>query len=165
MFPLTFNPKPGHAMTGSQYSEPAMRVPLGDIEVFTQQTGESTPPLENPLTGSEQSVGPDDDSTQRTVLATCLYPLRGGNSNPSALGMEHVTGPDEAGEASAFPSSTSFGSDEPPSQPAPKSARARMPKKKFFIFCPPFLGYNFPHPEQDVNFSFLMTDASVQIPS
>lgn len=49
---------------------------------------------------------------------------------------------------------TSFGSEAPSSQPARRSARAEIPKKKFFICCSPFLGYNFPHPERDVKLSF-----------
>ena len=49
---------------------------------------------------------------------------------------------------------TSFGSDVPSSQPARRSARAEIPKKKFFIFCSPVLRCNFPRPERDVKLSF-----------
>lgn len=144
--------------------------------VFTQHQGSERDAL-NPLAGDLQSVGPADPDTEQencSALMRKRYMWRGavgvegarvlagiGQLNPGdgagydegivtavASGLEATVASGLSGEA------TSFGSEAPSSQPARRSARAEIPKKKFFICCSPFLGYNFPHPERDVKLSF-----------
>ena len=61
-----------------------------------------------------------------------------------------------AGWESSLPASVAADSEFPSSQPIRRNARTEIPKKKFFIFCSPFLGCNFPHPERGVKFSFFL---------
>jgi hypothetical protein len=136
-----------------QYREDACVEPMGGT---TQQKPEPAFPLENPVEGDEQSVGPDADSVQGASPGTWRYPSRGTISAAvygDLTGTGQVTGPGgttsglEARVASGLPEPVPLGSEVPSSQPAKRSARTEMPKKKFFICCSPFLGCNFPHPE------------------
>ena len=132
---------------------------------FTQHAGSETV-LAKPLTGELQSVGAASQAYVEQVncveLTSNKYPLVG--TLPKVCledaGIGQETGPEGIasvlvdGVASGLFGSTSFGSEVPPSQPTRRSARAEIPKKKFFIFRSPFLRCNFPHPERDVKLSF-----------
>ena len=147
--------------------------------VFTQHPG-SERVNAKALAGDLQSVGPADPDAEQENCSGLMrrrYMCRGavgmlGNKVDAGIGqwkpMEpgEGAGYDDGIEGAAMASgwtvtvasglfgSTSFGSAAPPSQPTRRSARAGMPKKKFFIFCSPFLRCNFPHPERDVKLSF-----------
>ena len=167
----------------SRYAEGAdFRFPptvVGTGCVFTQHQGSRAVSL-NPLAGDLQSVGPADPEAEQencSALMRNRYMLRGAvptGGAKVAAGIEQWYGSVPSGwagyddgiedaavasgwtvtVASGLFGSTSFGSAAPPSQPTRRSARAGMPKKKFFIFCSPFLRCNFPHPERDVKLSF-----------
>ena len=137
------------------------------------------------LAGDLQSVGPvgpDEEQENCSALMRSRYMWRGavgvegtkvltGIGQPKPMGPGAGAGYDDGIEVAAVASgleaavasgladeATSFGSDVPSSQPTRRSARAEIPKKKFFICCSPFLRCIFPRRERGVKFSFLPFD-------
>jgi hypothetical protein len=167
----------GHSSEGvSRYADAAEpRSPptlTGTGYVFTQHHGSERLRL-NPLAGDLQSVGPADPEAEQencSALMRSRYMWRGavgvkGARVEAGIGQwkgsepEAGAGCDDGIEVADVASGldglgTSFGSTEPSSQPAKRSARAEIPKKKFFICRSPFLRCNFPHSERGVKYSF-----------
>ena len=148
--------------------------------VFKQHHGSMYVNLK-PLAGDLQSVGPADPDAEQencsalmrnryiwrgavgvggaTVLAGIGQKTRAGAGYDEGIVAVAVASGLEAEVASGLPGeAASFGSDVPSSQPTRRSARAEIPKKKFFICCSPFLRCIFPHRERGVKFSFLPFD-------
>ena len=166
--------------------------PVGTGYVFTQHH-ESERDRLKPLAGELQSVGPADPDVEQencSALMRNRYIWRGavgvegdrvlagigqlklspgcpgacvGAGYDEGIVVGSVASDLEAAVASGLADTTSFGSTEPSSQPTRRSARAEIPKKKFFICCSPFLRCNFPHSERGVKYSFsLPVDARKQ---
>jgi hypothetical protein len=158
----------------------------GAMEIaFTQHHGSELVKAK-PSTGESQAVEalkyPEDSAQWEMVKydgADPMYryptlgtvPIFGYDRVEAGIGQEIfpdniMLPPDEpdgwTGKASDRPASVSFGSKAPPSQPTRRSARAKNPKKKFFMFRSPFLRCIFPHPERGVKFSFFPRDDARQ---
>ena len=169
--PLVAHSNDGDSMVADTIFGPP---PTVLAKVCTQHHG-SLLVLANPSTGDEQFVGPtlsgyvEQEKCSGSVRSR--YPMVGTvlTTSPRAmprpremagLGIGQEIGPEgmtsdwEPEVASAFPDVASFGSKVPSSQPTRRSARAEIAKKKFFMFCCPFLRCNLPHSERDVKFSF-----------
>ena len=172
--PLVAHSNDGDSMVADTIFGPP---PTVLAKVCTQHHG-SLMVLANPFTGDEQFVGPtlsgyptlfgyvEQEKCSGSVRSR--YPRTGtvltgappGPAELAGLGIGQEIGPEgmasdlEPEVASSFPDVASFGSKVPSSQPTKRSARAEIPKKKFFIFRSPFLRCNFPHPERDVKLSF-----------
>jgi len=168
---LSKNPSVAHSNDGDSINGVDKLWPSA---VCTQHHG-SLLVLANPSTGDEQFVGPtlsgyvEQEKCSGSVRSR--YPMVGTvlTTSPRAmprpremagLGIGQEIGPEgmasdlEPEVASSFPDVASFGSKVPSSQPTRRSARAEIAKKKFFMFCCPFLRCNLPHSERDVKFSF-----------
>ena len=162
----TYPPEP--AMYITQHGPPNADTAAGVSAASSWHVKPSKGGCEKSMLKNDPLVGPAAPHQRMLIWDTTYFKTLGGVKPPRAMaGTPQV--PSGGSDPVDPPTDTKFSPSNtpgvvggsPPESPEPsqpiRSTRDRTPKKKFFIFCSPFLRCNLTLPERGVKFSFFVS--------